>query len=234
MHAGIWSTSWRYTSYWNAFLLLPANEVWGKVIFLNLSVILFRGGGVLSQYALQVVSQHALQQVSRGSGIPACLAGFQAHTQGGSLGVSGWGGLQANTQGGSWGGSGPGPQPRGKLRGVCSRGGCLLGGVCETPPTATAAGGTHPTGMHSCKICFYTSNLNTMIKVDTNYLINFMDNQDPFTSSESENYFDVCHFVWCFSLSLDVRTSFTLPVFKVWAFVWRAEEQRMLHSVVNK
>ena len=30
-----------------------------------------------------VVSQHALQQVSRG-GIPACLAGFQAHTQGGA------------------------------------------------------------------------------------------------------------------------------------------------------
>ena len=188
---------------------------------------------MLSQYALQVVSQHALQQVSRGSGIPACLAGFQAHTQGGSLGGSGWGVskptpkgevegdlVQAHSQGGSWGGSAPGGVP--------------AWGCGETPPTATAAGGTHPTGMHSCKICFYTSNLNTMIKVDTNYLIHFMDNQDPFTSSESENYFDVCHFVWCFSLSLDVRTSFTLPVFKVWAFVWRAEEQRMLHSVVNK
>ena len=24
------------------------------------------------------------------------------------------------------------------------------GGLVETPPTATAAGGTHPTGMHSC------------------------------------------------------------------------------------
>ena len=30
--------------------------------------------------------------------------------------------------------------------GVCSRGGCLV----ETPRTATATGGTHPTGMHSC------------------------------------------------------------------------------------
>ena len=44
------------------------------------------------------------------------------------------------------GGSGPG--------GTCSGGGpggCLL----ETPPgTATAAGGTHPTGMHSCCILF--------------------------------------------------------------------------------
>ena len=48
--------------------------------------------------------------------------------------------------------------------GVCSQGGassggrgCLLpGGVCfrgvpgGDPPTATSAGGTHPTGMHSC------------------------------------------------------------------------------------
>ena len=35
--------------------------------------------------------------------------------------------------------------------GVCS-GGCMVqwGGLVETPPTATAAGGTHPTGMHSC------------------------------------------------------------------------------------
>ena len=30
--------------------------------------------------------------------------------------------------------------------GVCSRGGCLV----ETPLMATAAGGTHPTGVHSC------------------------------------------------------------------------------------
>ena len=93
---------------------------------------------------------------SRGEvGIPACLACFQAHTQGGSLG-----------------GSGPGPQPRGKLRGIWSRptpkgevegdlakgdvpapgGWCLLRGRCgdPLPVTATAAGGTHPTGMHSC------------------------------------------------------------------------------------
>ena len=46
------------------------------------------------------------------------------------------------------------------------------------------------------KICFYTSNLNTTIKVDTNYLMHFMVNWDPFTSSESQNFFDVCHFVF--------------------------------------
>ena len=30
-----------------AFLLLPANEVWDKVMFLHLSVILFTGGGTM-------------------------------------------------------------------------------------------------------------------------------------------------------------------------------------------
>ena len=82
---------------------------WGKVMFLHMSAILFAGEGV--------VSQHALQQVSRGDGIPACLAGFQAHTQGevegSGQGVSrptpkgevegsglGGGGLQAHTLGG--------------------------------------------------------------------------------------------------------------------------------------
>ena len=38
--------------------------------------------------------------------------------------------------------------------GVSAPGGCLLlgggGAWWRPPPTATAAGGTHPTGMHSC------------------------------------------------------------------------------------
>ena len=56
------------------------------------------------------------------------------------------------SRGGAWssgGGSGPGP-PQGLVLGdggAWSRGGCLV----ETPlRMATAAGGTHPTGMHSC------------------------------------------------------------------------------------
>ena len=86
--------------------LPPANEVWGKVIFLHLFVILFTGGWypsmhctwypsmpcsrgcVLSQHALQVVSQHVLQQ-----GVPA-------------------------PRGGEWSG------------GVCSQGVCLGGLLC--------------------------------------------------------------------------------------------------------
>ena len=94
-------------------------------------------------------------------GIQVYLAGFQAHSQGGSWGGSGWGGLQATLRGGL-------------LLGVCAPGGCLVlggawskgvcsqgvpgsggGGCVETPPgTATAVGGTHPTGMHSCLNCY--------------------------------------------------------------------------------
>ena len=42
-----------YASYWNVFLLPPANEVWGKVIFLHLFVILFTGGEYLTRYTPQ-------------------------------------------------------------------------------------------------------------------------------------------------------------------------------------
>ena len=56
---------------------------------------------------------------------------------------------------GSWGVSRP--THKGVLApgGACSSRGLLQqgsapGGVWRPPPTATAAGGTHPTGMHSC------------------------------------------------------------------------------------
>ena len=92
-----------------------------------------------------------------GDGIPAWVAGLQAHTQreveGSGGGVSRptprgklrvWlGCLQAHTQGGSWG-----VWPEG---GVYSPGGVSQHALRQTPQqTATAAGGTHPTGMHPC------------------------------------------------------------------------------------
>ena len=67
----------------NQILLPPANEVWGKVICLQVCVC------------------------PRGAGPGGCL-----------------------------------------VRGVPARGGGVPGG--DLPPTATAADGTHPTGMHSC------------------------------------------------------------------------------------
>ena len=51
--------------------------------------------------------------------------------------------VQAHNQGGSLGGSGPGPHgTQGEVEGELAS--------TPPPPTATAAGGTHPTGMHSC------------------------------------------------------------------------------------
>ena len=99
---------------------------WGKVMFLHVCVILFTGG-LLSQHALQVVSQHALQQVSRGGDIQACIAG----------------GIAACLASGLKGGLLPGGLLGGSPPGGLLPGGCLV-------ETATAAGGTHPTGMHSC------------------------------------------------------------------------------------
>ena len=50
--------------------------------------------------------------------------------------------------GGAWSVGVPG------LGGVCARG-CLVPGGGDPPGTATAAGGTHPTGMHSCYFIEY-------------------------------------------------------------------------------
>ena len=133
-------------------------------MFLHVSVC--PQGGVVSQHALQV----------SGGCIPACLAGFQTHTQGGAWGI--WpggspdlhlGGLQATPRGspGPHPGGSPGPHlgrsPGPHLGGVSrpTPGGCLQAhtrGVYASmhwgrpPPRlmASAAGGVHPTGMHSC------------------------------------------------------------------------------------
>ena len=98
-----------------------------------------------------------LRFYSEGGGIPACLAGYQAHSQGeleglrglarstprGEVEGSGWGGLQAHTQGSPrptpWGVPGP------------HQGGVSQHALRQTPQQmATAAGGIHSTGMHSC------------------------------------------------------------------------------------
>ena len=80
-------------------IILPPATKLGQGYVSNRVCDFVHRGGVVSQHALQVVSHHALQQISRGrGGIPACLAGLQAHTQGG---------LQAHTYGVSR------PTPRG-------------------------------------------------------------------------------------------------------------------------
>ena len=91
------------------FSCISTQRSWVKVMFLHVSVILFTG--VVSQYALQVVSQHALQQVS-GVVSQHALQVVSQHalqvsrgevsrpTPRGEVEGSGKGGLQAHTQGG--------------------------------------------------------------------------------------------------------------------------------------
>ena len=121
-------------------------------MFLHVSVILFTGGGIPACIAGGIPA--CLAAGLGGGGIPACLAGFQAHTWGGEVEGSGLGGcFEAHTQEVSR------PTPSGvsmPTPGGLSRS-TLGGGVSQhalrqSPPTATAAGSTHPTGMNSCFI----------------------------------------------------------------------------------
>ena len=141
--------SGRYASYWNASLFITARKrsLRRLCFYTCLST---RGGGELSQYALQVVYQHTLQQVSGGGVISQHALQVSRPTRSGEVE-------------GDLGGGSPGPHPRWKLRvsQVHTQGG-LQAHTCGVsipacteaepppPPTATAAGGTHPTGMHSC------------------------------------------------------------------------------------
>ena len=78
-------------------------------MFLHVSVCP-QGGEVVSQHALQVSGgvYPSMPCRSPGGCIPACLAGFQAHTLGGAWGVWQGGSPGAHPLGGS-----PGPQPGG-------------------------------------------------------------------------------------------------------------------------
>ena len=70
------------------------------------------------------------------------LGGLQAHTQGGELKGLAWGGVST-------------PTPRGRSPGP-HLGDNLACTEADTPQqTTTAAGGTHPIGMHSCYRIFF-------------------------------------------------------------------------------
>ena len=78
---------------------------------------------------------------------------------------------------------------------VLPPGGCFLGGMLPPagrgggwwrppipPGTATAAGGTHPTGMHSCYNCCASSELLTFYCVQTEYFFDLHNILFHFTS----------------------------------------------------
>ena len=129
-----------YLSLWIYELLLPANEVWGKVIFSQVSVILLTGGSASVHAGIPpskenpppgrapLPGRHPIQG-DPPPGRPPFRESPLRETPlqgdpppgphpGGKL-------RRGSDQGkwlrGNWGGSGPGPQPRGKLRGIRSR-----------------------------------------------------------------------------------------------------------------
>ena len=109
-----------FTLYFFTISLPPANEVWGKVICLQVCVCP-QGGACSCRGCLNPEGGACSGGCLLPGGVVPVLEGFM-------------------------------------LRGASSQGGpapgrwCLVlgGGLVETPPTATAAGGTYPTGMHSC------------------------------------------------------------------------------------
>ena len=126
------------------FTYLPsANEVWGKVICLQVCVCP-QGGCCPSMHCRWYPSMPCSR--SRGGAIPACIAGGIPACL--AAGLGGWRGIWSRSR----------PTATGEVEGGLVWGGgawpgvCLLQGVPggDTHPTTTAAGGTHPTGMHSC------------------------------------------------------------------------------------
>ena len=123
--------------------LPPANEVWGKVICLQVCVCP-QGGAVPACIASGIPA--CLAAGLGGGAIPACIAGGIPACL--AAGLGGWRGIWSRSR----------PTAKGEVEGglvwggVPGRGVCLLQGVPggDTHPTTTAAGGTHPIGMHSC------------------------------------------------------------------------------------
>ena len=116
--------------------LPSANEVWGKVICLQ-AFVCPQGAGACSRGGVCSGRGCLLQ-----GGGGCLLLGVSAPSGGCLL---------------------PG--------GVCLRGGVggsAPGGGCAwwRPPKATAAGGTHPTGMHSCYFCKAKKYADVMVNVD--------------------------------------------------------------------
>ena len=126
--------AWHETAF-----LPPANEVWGKVIFSQASVILLTGGGVCLSACWDTPplpgrppcqgDPPPSKEIPQGNPLPrrpppgphpgGKLRGIRSRLT--AKGEIDGDQIQAHTQGGNWGGSDPGPHPKGKLRGIRSR-----------------------------------------------------------------------------------------------------------------
>ena len=97
---------------------------------------------VVSQHALQFVPQHALQQVSRVGMVSQHTLQVSRPTSRGEVeGLAR--GVSRPTSRGS-------PSPHLGVSRPTPREVCIPACTEADPPTATAADGMHPTGMHSC------------------------------------------------------------------------------------
>ena len=126
--------SFRYSDCRMDVYLPPATKLGQGYIFTGVCDSVHKGGGGIPAYIV--------------GGIPACL------TVGGAIPACIAGGIPACLAAGGC------AIPACLAVGGSAPGGCLVQGdawsgrgcLVETPWTATAAGGTHPTGMHSCFI----------------------------------------------------------------------------------
>ena len=124
--------------------LPPANEVWGNVIFLHLSVILFTGGG--STWAGTPPRQ--VHPPGRYTPLPG-----QVHPLGRYNPPAGtpWGGKLPWAGTPPQAGTSPGRYTPGQVH-TPPWTGTLPPGALHAGRYGQQAGGTHPTGMHSCNL----------------------------------------------------------------------------------
>ena len=116
-------------------LLPPSNEAWGKIIFLHLSVILFTGGSTWAGTPWQVhcLGRYTPQQVPPRQVHPPGRYNPAQQVQPPQAGTLPW-------QVPPWAGTPPDRYPPRQVQPPQK---CMLG-------YGQQAGGTHPTGMHSC------------------------------------------------------------------------------------
>ena len=128
--------------------LLPANEVWCKVMFLHVSVILStrEGKGVGFPVCITGHMTRGRRSAFRGRGV--CIQGREVCIWRGGLHQQEEGSLHPGREGAATRG-----------RWVCIQGTGLAsrrGSVGQIPVSRTGkAGGTHPTGMLSCFVLFF-------------------------------------------------------------------------------
>ena len=145
------------SSFFSIFLLCPVyiftvrNSSCGKVMFSQSCIIHSCQWGGLC--AWQAAGKHVWQSLGgcgRGARMGGGMCGRWQGVHGKGGGGHAWcGGSMCGGGGYAWqGGS------------VCGREACMAGGACMARETATAADGTHPTGMHSCQKCFPYSRRN--------------------------------------------------------------------------